>query len=130
MSREGKHIDILFLDVYMDMTDSLNGIGMEDNALFFTYSTYLGDRLDAADLVVCVHDSYKSRIIADSVSYIFRIYHTLVAYGNVSYLKALLFEILAGMENCMVLENRSNDVLFASLCEIFRNALDSPVIGL
>ena len=112
------------------MAECLNSIGVEDHFLFLADSGNFLDRLDRTDLVVCVHDSYKSRIIADSVSYIFRIYQTLVAYGNVSYLKALLFEILAGMENCMVLENRSNDVLFSSLCEIFRNALDSPVIGL
>ena len=130
MSREGEHIDILFLDVYMDMTDSLNGIGMEDNALFFTYSPYLGDGLDAADLVVCVHNGHKASVLADSVGDLLSRDHTVFVHIEERHFKALFFELLERMQNRMMLERGGDYMLLTLSCADCRRGDERLVISL
>lgn len=67
MSRNGEHINIHILNINCDMTDCLNGVGMEQNALFFTYGADFFNRLNCADLVVGAHNCYKSSILTDCV---------------------------------------------------------------
>ena len=128
VSRQREHINALLVDVYLNMTNSLNGVGVEKDLLFLAYCSYLINRLDSTYLVVCVHYGDQSCILADSLSHVLGVDETLVAYGDVCHLKALLFKVFAGMKNCMMLKHRGNDVLLASFCHHLGSSLYSPVV--
>ena len=92
------------------MTYGLNGVGMEKHALFAADSTYLLDRHNGADLVIAEHDAYKNGIVADRVADLLRSDPAIFIDREICDLIAVLFKILTGMKNCMVLNGRSYDM--------------------
>ena len=103
---------------------------MEDNALFFTYSTYLGDGLDAADLVVCVHNGHKASVLADSVGDLLSRDHAVFMHIEERHFKALFFELLERMQNRMMLERGGDYMLLALSCADSRRGNERLIICL
>ncbi len=55
MAGEGQHIDILLVDIDVEMTGGLHGVGMEQDTFFPADRADLRNGQDGADLVVGVH---------------------------------------------------------------------------
>ena len=79
------------------MTDSLNCIRMEKNAVLSADSADLADRLDSTDLVIGIHDCYEACIFADRFLDLLRKYDAVGMDIKERDLEALFFELLQSM---------------------------------
>ena len=96
----------------MDVSRRLNGVGVEQDALFLTDRADLCDGQDGADLVVGIHDRHEAGVVADGVAHLLGGDRSGLADRQKLHLEALLFEPLQRMENGMVLKRGGDDVLF------------------
>ena len=111
------------------MTDCLNSIRMEYNAFFLTNCTNLCNWLNGTDFVVGIHNGNHCSIFPNGIPYILRIYQAICADRQIRYGKAFLFQILAGVQNSMMLKHRSNQMLLATLGSPFHVSFNRPVVG-
>ena len=130
MPAEGKHIYVLLFYVDVNVTDSLNCVGMEYYAFLLAQCANLGDRLNGTDLVIGVHYCDKCGVGADSVCYVLNLYYTVWVNGEICYLEALFLESVKCVQNCVVLKYRSDYMLLAFLSHHLCCAFYRPVIAL
>ncbi len=128
MTRAGEHIDSQLVEIYLLMTDSLNGIGEEKNLLFFCYFCYFGDRHNGTYLVVCIHYGNERRIVAYRVAHCFGRNHAVLVDIKICHLKTLFFQCLHRVENGVMLDLCRYQVLALSYIGICRSSY-CPVIG-
>ena len=105
MAGEGEHVDVLFLDIDVYMTDRLNRVGMENNAFLPAHRAYLGDGLNAAYLIVGVHDGHEASVLADSIGDLPSRNHAVFMYVQECDLEALFFEFFERMQNRVMLKS-------------------------
>ena len=72
MSGGREHINTQLLDIYRDVPNCLDGIGMKKGSMGMSDFTELGNRLNCSELIVCEHDRHKIRIVGDKGSKSFR----------------------------------------------------------
>ena len=130
MAGEGQHIDVLLVDVDVEMTGGLHGIGMEQDAFFPADSADLRNGQDGTDLVVGVHGGDQAGVGADGVRYLLGGDGTGRANGKQLYLKALLLQLFQGVENGVVLEGGGDDVLLALALTDAGGGDQSLIVGL
>ena len=104
MSRKGEHVDVLFLDIDVYMTDRLNRVGMEDNTFLPAHRAYLGDGLNAAYLIVGVHDGHEASVLADSIGDLLSRNHAVFMHVQECDLEAFFFELFERMQNRVMLK--------------------------
>ena len=110
------------IDINRHLSESLNCIGMEQNAVFFCNFTDLFDGLNGSDLVVGKHHRDQDGVRADGFFQFIQLDNTVFIHIQVGNLKALFLQPLAGMQNGMMLNLAGDDVFsFAliSFCSSF-----------
>ena len=113
VGRKGKHVDVLLADVDGQMTGSLHRIGVEQDAALAADGADLGNRLDRADLVVCIHDRHEAGILADGVRDLLGRDEAVFMNIEQRDLKALLLQPLQAVQDGMMLKGGGDDVLFS-----------------
>ena len=106
VGRKGKHVDVLLADVDGQMTGSLHRIGVEQDAALAADGADLGNRLDCADLVVCIHDRHEAGILADGISDLLGRDEAVFMNIEQRDLKALLLQPLQAVQDGMMLKRR------------------------
>ena len=92
-----EHIYVHCLYVYFNVSDSLYGIRVKDNACFLCDFAYLGNRHNRTDFVVGKHNAYHYRCVFYCGLDIIGRNHSVFVNGKVCDLKTLLFQILTGV---------------------------------
>ena len=87
------------------------------------------DRLNSSDLIIGKHDGDQDGIRTDGLFQLIQLYHAVLIHRQVGYLKAMLLQPFAGMQDRMMLDLRSNDVLSLALVRLC-GGLQGPVVGL
>ena len=126
---EGEEVDVLGLHVDRHVADDLDGIGVEGHLVLPCNRTQFRDRLDRADLVVGVHDGDQDRLVRDRLFEFRRVDEAVLVDREIGDGEAFLLQVLAGMEDRMVLDLRSDDMV-ALLPVRKGHSLDRPVVGL
>ncbi len=131
--REREHVDVVLLDIDRNLADSLDSIGVEENALLVAELADLGDGLDDADLVVRVHNRHEDGLVGafanDGVLQLVERDKAVGLGSEIGDAVALFLQLLAGIEDCLVLGGLGDDVV-AALAVHLRDALDGEIIGL
>ena len=91
---EAQHVDVHLIDVDLHVARRLDGVGVEQNALFLADRADLPDGLDGADLVVGEHDGHEAGVVADGVGDLLRGDEPVRVHVEQRHLKALLFQAL------------------------------------
>ena len=130
MAGEAQHINVLGLDVDGQVTRRLNGVGVEQNALFPAHGADLLNGQDAADLVVGVHDRHQAGILPDGVGHLPGGDHAVFVDRQQLHLEALLLQLLQGVENGVVLEGGGDDVHLALAAADGGGGKQGLVVGL
>ena len=126
---DGKHINVLLLNVYGHMTEGLNRVGVEPYFAFAAQGADFLYGLDCAYFVVGVHNGHKAGVGANGGFNILNADYAVFVNGNIGYLKPLLFKGGAGVKHGMVLKGGGDYVLFAALCHGGGGAFNRPVVG-
>ena len=111
MRRERNQIRARALDVERDFSDGLNGVGMEENALFFADFGDFRDRVDRADFVIGEHHGNQDRAAAYRLTHIFSAYAAILIDRKIGDLEALGLKIMASIQNGLMLDGRRDDVI-------------------
>ena len=127
--RQRQYIDVHGVDVDGNLADSLNGIGVEDDALLVTQLADFRHRLDDADLVVGKHDRNQDGLVVDGPLQVFDVDQTVGLHRQIRHAVAVLFKPLAGIEHRFVLGHLGDDVIAALLVHL-GDALDGEVVAL
>ena len=117
--------------VYMDrhLTKGLYGVCVEQNAVLMGNLTNLFDGLNGSDLVICKHHGNQDGLRTDGFLQLVDLHDTILIYGQISNLIAVLLQPLAGVQDRMMLDLCGNNVFsFALICLCSR--FQSPVVGL
>ena len=130
MAGEGQHIDILLVDIDVEMTGGLHGVGMEQDTFFPADRADLRNGQDGADLVVGVHGGDQAGVGADGVRYLLGGDGADGAHRQQLDLKAFLFQLFQGVENGVVLKGGGDDVLFPLAETQPRGGEQGLVVGL
>ena len=102
---------------------------MEQDSVLFRNPANLCNGLDRADFIVRRHDRDQDRLRPDSRLQLLRADESVLIHIQISHLKTILFQILAGMQNRMMLDLGSNDVI-ALVPISLRRSLQGPVVRL
>ena len=87
----------------------------------------LSDRLNGTDLIIGKHNTDQDRIRTDRFLNLLRCDKTILIHIKVCDLITMLFQILAGMQDRMMLDLGCDDMLpFGLVC--LGNALQHPVV--
>ena len=84
--------------------------------------------VDAADLVVHLHQRYQQSVVAQGCGQLFWLNDATGIRAQIGHLKAFTFQLLAAVEYGLVLNDRGDQVT-ATLTSGLRYALDRQVIG-
>ena len=109
----GQNIDVHGLDVHRHMAVSLDGVGVEDDALFAAQLADLGDGVDGADLVVGEHDAHHGGVGTDGSFQLVQLNHTVLVDLQIGDLKAFLLQSLRGVQDGVMLDVGGDQVLLA-----------------
>ena len=130
MAGEGQHVDVLLVDIDVEMTGGLHGVGMEQDAFFLADSADLRNGQDGADLVVGVHGGDQAGVGADGVRYLLGGDGADGAHRQQLDLKAFLFQLFQGVENGVMLKGGGDDVLLALALTDAGGGDQSLIVGL
>ena len=130
MAGHAQQVNVHFLYIDGHMAGSLNGVRVERDTLAAAECADLGDGLDSADLVICKHNGDKSGILSYCSLDILKADNTVLVDIQQRYLKALLFKLLEGVQNCMMLKLGGDKVLLALKSAELCHGDDSLVIRL
>ena len=129
VARQAQKVDVLGLHVDLHVADGLHRVGVEQHAVPLRHRRQLRDGLDGADLVVGVHDGHQHGVRADSRLQLLRRHQAVAVHGQVGDLEALLLQLLAGVQDGVVLKVGGDDV--PALFDIgVGRAPQRPVVGL
>ena len=65
---KAQHINVLFLHIDLDVTHSLNGVGVEGNAGFLADRADLSNGQHGTDFIVGVHDGDQTGILPNGIT--------------------------------------------------------------
>ena len=124
-----EHIDMVLVYIDRHLTEGLYRVGMEQNAVLMGDFTYLFDRLNGSNLIICKHHGNQDGFRTDGFLEFLDLDHTIFIYGQVRNLIAMLLQPLTGVQNRMMLDLCGNNVFsFALICLCSR--FQRPVVGL
>src|SRR5581483_2953615 len=116
-------------DIDWQRASGLNRVNMEGDLTSPTDPPNLFNRLDGANLVIGVHDRGERGLIGDSLFQFTRVNASILVNRQVGHSKAETLQVLAGVEDGMMLDRRGDDVL-ALLLGSEGHALDRQIIAL
>ena len=120
-------VDIVLDHVHRNLAERLHAVGVEQDAALVADLADLGHRLDHADFVVGVHDADQDGLVGDGVAQLIEIDQAVLLQRQIGDAAAMLFELLAGIENGLVLGRRRDDVV-ALFGVHLGHALDRQVV--
>ena len=126
---ERHQIDLHLVDVERHLADRLHRVGVEEDPLLLRDRADLGDRLQHADLVVGGHDRDEDRLVGDRGAQLVEADAAVLLHRQVGDARALLLELLARVDDRLVLGDAGDDVV-ALLAVHLRDALDRQVVRL
>ena len=129
MAAGAQHIDMVLIYVNRNLTEGLYRVGMEQNAVLMGNFTYLFDRLNGSNLIICKHHGNQDGLRTDGFLQLVDLNHAIFIYGQVRNLVAMLLQPLTGVQNRVMLNLRSNNVISLTLICLC-SGLQRPVIGL
>jgi hypothetical protein len=97
----------------MQMTRSLDGVGVEQNTSFLAKCADLLDGLDRSDFIVGVHDGHQRGVFADGLLQVFQTDDPFFVHGEKLDAEALLSQLVQRVKDGVVLEGGGYDVLLA-----------------
>ena len=130
MTGHAQQVDVHFLYIDGHMAGRLNCVGVERDTLAAAECADLLNRLHGADFVICKHNGNKSGILSYSGLDILKADNAVFVDIQKRYLKALLFKLLEGVQNRMMLKLGGDKVLFSLKCTELCHGDDSLVIRL
>ena len=130
MARKGKHVNVLLLDIDRHIADGLHRIGVEQNAFIAADFPDFRNRLDGADFVVRVHDGDQRRIRPNGLFNLLRRNQTHAVDREIGHLKAVFFQVFAGVKHCVMLKVAGDDMFLSLGRELHSRAFDGPVVAL
>eukprot|EP00191_Tetraselmis_sp_GSL018_P001362 CAMPEP_0177596546 /NCGR_PEP_ID=MMETSP0419_2-20121207/11152_1 /TAXON_ID=582737 /ORGANISM="Tetraselmis sp., Strain GSL018" /LENGTH=381 /DNA_ID=CAMNT_0019088489 /DNA_START=305 /DNA_END=1451 /DNA_ORIENTATION=- len=129
VAADGHGVDLHRVDVERDLTNSLSGVGVEEDLLGAAEVADLLERLYDADLVVDGHDGDKGRVGPDGLLELLDVDATVRLDGQVGDLPAALLEVAARVEDALVVSLCGDYVVLLLPIEA-RNPLHGEVVGL
>ena len=130
VAAQGKHVDVLRLDVDRHVAHGLHGVGVEEHAVFLADRADLRNRLNRADLVVCIHDRDERGLLGDRGLELLGHDDAVLMHVEIGDREALLFKRRAGVQHGVVLELARDDVCLAFRFQFVGGALYGPVVAL
>ena len=112
------------------MSNCLYSICVEIDPFFFTDSTDFSNWLDASNLIICIHDCYKTGIRANGCRNFFRLNDTIFMDIQICYFVTFFFQFLQCMKYGMMLKRCGNNMFFISTCTPFCCRYDSLIVCL
>ena len=106
-----KQVDMALLHINGKLPVNLDGIRMKKNVMSGRNLTNFPDRLDRSDLIVSIHDRNQNRVRPYGPFQLFYTYQAVRIHIQISDFRPLSFQILATVQNRMMLDAGSNDVL-------------------
>ena len=106
----GKKIHLIRFHVDRNMSDRLDRVSMEKNAVFPADGADLPDRLDGSDLIVGIHDADQASIIPDSSFDFVRMDDSVLMHIQQGNCEAFLFQLLQGMQHRVMFKSGGNDM--------------------
>ena len=105
-----EQIELELIHIHGNFSGGLHGIGMEVDVGVLGDAADFFERLDGAELVVGVHDGDERGFVTNGTAQIFEVDQAILVDVKISYVYALLFESLAGVEDGFMFHKRSDDV--------------------
>ena len=130
MCGRGEQIDFVILNIYGNMSDSLDRIHVEGNSLSPADLTDFTDRLDRADFIVGVHDRHETGILANGCFRLRGTDYAIFMDIKKGDLKTFLLQRFQRVQHGMMFKCCRNDVHFAVLFSDGCNGTDGLVVGL
>ena len=130
MAGQAQHIDILFLHIDVQVTNGLNGIGVEGHPGLLADSTDLSDGQDRADLVVGVHGGHQAGVRPDGILHLLGGDVVALLHIQKLDLEAFLLQLFQGVQHGMMLEGGGDDVLLSLLLPQLGGGNDGLIVGL
>ena len=129
MPAGAEHVNIALVHINGDLRERLYRICVEQHAVLFCDLPDLCDRLHCTDLIIREHYRNQDRIRPDRTLHCLRIHEPVLVHVKISHLIPTLLEIFTCMQDRMVLDLCSNNML--SLCRIsLSRGCQRPVIRL
>ena len=100
-----------FVDVDWNLSRRLNSIGMKIHVDFRRNLSDLCHGLHNASLIICEHDRDQLGIRSDRAPHVVGIHHPAAIHRNVGDLAAFRCQMLAGVQDGMMLDGGSDDVV-------------------
>lgn len=131
MTADTQHVNTQLFRQNPELSVALHRVHMEQNGFLpvFQKPSYLLDGLYRANLIVYVHDRHQNGLVRQSRFQIRDAHHALFIHRQIRHLKALLFQLLHGIQDGRVLNPGGNQVLSCPLIGMGR-AHERQVIAL
>ena len=113
MAADAQHIDTHFFRQNPELSIALHRIHMEQNGFLpvFQKLSNLLNGLHCADLIIYIHNGHQNGFIGQSRFQIRDAHHALFIHRQIRHLKALLFQLLHGIQDGRMLNPGGNQVL-------------------
>src|SRR5256884_1561982 len=96
---DGQQVDVVPLDVDRNLAHCLHAVHRKENPAFLGNLADFRDGVDHANFVIGVHDGDQNRRRLDGRFQILQADPSVALYREISHLKTVLFQILAGVEH-------------------------------
>ena len=124
-----QQIDAHGLDVERNLTDALGRVSVKQNIFLFRQPADLFNRVDRADLVVRRHERDKNRLVGQRFFELLHIDQTVRANRQIGYVKAMLLQNFAAVQDRFMLGHTGDDVI-AFVPISIGNAFDRQIVRL
>src|SRR5208337_2683407 len=111
MSGRTHEINLKFIDTYRKMTECLYRVSMKINSIFPGDFTDLGQGLNRAYFIICMHNGNQDGLFRNCLPYIIGIDKAVFIHRYEGNFKSLFFEKMARFQNGVMLYLRGNDVV-------------------
>src|SRR5271170_6491575 len=125
---DGGDVDVHLVHIDRHFADRLHRVGVEDHAAFAADLADFRNRLQYADFVVGGHDRYQNRLVVDGALQVIEVNQAILLHGEIGNAKAVLLQMLAGIENRFVFGYRGDDVV-ALLAVHLGDTFDGEVVA-
>ncbi len=111
VGREGHQVDTIAFHVHRDLAHRLRSVGEHQGAFLMGNISDLTNRCDRAYLVVGIHYRNHDGLIGNHALQLIEVDIALVVNFQVGHLSTHLFDMLAGIQNGLVLGGDGNDMI-------------------
>src|SRR5262249_39797158 len=110
--RSDRHqVDVVFINVNGDFADGLNTVGVEKHSALATDLADLAPGLQDADFIIGGHDGDENGLVIDGALQVVEVDESVLLHRQIGHAIAVLLKPLTGIEHCLVLGDRGDDVV-------------------